>query len=309
MPCILCNKKAVIEEQQGPLCREHFIRYFQKKAYGTIRKYRLFTKKDRLCVACSGGKDSLAVLYLASMLAKKQRQHLFAVGIDEGMRGRSKMRIGNVTRLCERQGTDCVIVSFREEFGHTIEELMGIARKKKLGVSRFTLCRALRRILIDKYSAKFGATRVITGHNLDDEVRDFMLDIFGGRLELAAMMGPAGPAAKKGGSIPRVKPLYFCGGNETELYAKFMRLGTLNEEGPHGKHPHGDFVAEKIDELEREYKGTKTSVVRNLLNMLPSIRERHSARKASECKRCGEPAGKGRCTVCDAIGKLGIGPL
>ena len=85
--CILCGKPHVIVEQQGPLCKDCFIRYFQKKVFKTVRKYRLFDKKDRLCVACSGGKDSLAALYLVNRIAKRQRQPIFALGIDEGIRG------------------------------------------------------------------------------------------------------------------------------------------------------------------------------------------------------------------------------
>ena len=64
MACTKCEHKAVICLQHGNLCKSHFIDYFEEKVFKTINKYQLIGRDEKLCVAVSGGKDSLTVLYL-----------------------------------------------------------------------------------------------------------------------------------------------------------------------------------------------------------------------------------------------------
>ena len=306
MGCILCGKKPVITVQQGPLCRDCFIRYFQRKVYKTIRKYRLFTKRDALCVACSGGKDSLAVLYLVNRLAKKQRQPLFALGIDEGVKGYRERQLRDMTHFCGKHGIDAVIISFRQEFGRTIDELMKIVEKRKLEVNRCALCGMLRRRVLNRYAKKLGATRIIVGHNLDDESQTALMNIFKGGIELSARMGPGAGAVKHRGFVHRVKPLYFCTEEETTLYTKLLGFRVLYRRCPYRKYSYRDFVARHLDDMEKEYKGTKTSIIRNLLHILPLLKKKFSAGKIPECRHCGEPARKDVCAVCGILDELGI---
>ena len=56
MQCEKCQKKAVITLQHGSLCKPHFITYFEEKVFKTINKFRLIDRKDKICVATSGGK-------------------------------------------------------------------------------------------------------------------------------------------------------------------------------------------------------------------------------------------------------------
>ena len=52
----------------------------------TISKYNLVEKDDRICVAISGGKDSLTVLNILNKLAKKRTNFTVeALLIDEGI--------------------------------------------------------------------------------------------------------------------------------------------------------------------------------------------------------------------------------
>ena len=71
MQCNKCEETAVIELQHAPLCKNHFINYFEQKVFKTINKFKLIDRKDNICVATSGGKDSLTVLYLTKKYMKK----------------------------------------------------------------------------------------------------------------------------------------------------------------------------------------------------------------------------------------------
>ena len=59
--------------------------YFEKKVHKTIQKYNLIRQEDTVCVATSGGKDSLAVLYTTMLYCKKYNVPFFALAIDEGI--------------------------------------------------------------------------------------------------------------------------------------------------------------------------------------------------------------------------------
>ena len=45
-----------------------FTKQIQAKVEKTIKDYRLINKKDKILVACSGGKDSTTVLYILDKL-------------------------------------------------------------------------------------------------------------------------------------------------------------------------------------------------------------------------------------------------
>lgn len=306
MKCILCGKEHVIELQQGPLCKDCFILYFQRKVYKTIRKHELFDKKDKLCVACSGGKDSLAVLYLVSNLAKKRGQILFALGIDEGVKGYRDKQLKDMVDFCEEHGIDCVIVPFEQEFGHTIEQLMKIAKKKGIDMSQCALCGILRRRLLNKYAKKLGATKIVVGHNLDDEAQTVLMNIFKGGIELAARMGPTTGVLRHPGFVPRVKPLYFCTELETSTYTRLLGFKVLYKRCPYRKYSYRAYVAKHLEEIDRDYKGTKTSIIQNLLQILPLLKKRYSGGKIPACKRCGEPSKREVCVVCGTLDRLGI---
>jgi tRNA(Ile)-lysidine synthase TilS/MesJ len=281
MKCIFCRKKSVIVEQQGPLCRECFLQYFQKKVYKTIRKYSLFTKNDSLCVACSGGKDSLAVLFLVNRLAKEQRQPIFAIYVDEGIRGYSRERLAAMQKFCDANWIDTIKVSFSDEFGKSLRQLTesrtGKAGDKK--PDRYSVIRSMRNDIIQKYAGKLGATRIITGHNLDDEAREALLQMFRGGLD-PRELGPVinGKMVNKGKkgrdkSIPVSRPLYFSTDEETGLYSGFNKFRSSRKKYPASIFSGRAFIAGKLSFFEKEFTGTKTSIVQNVLRILPVLQK------------------------------------
>ena len=85
--CKYCQEAPVIKLSNKKLCKLHFIRYFDKKVLKTIRVYKLISKKDKVGIAISGGKDSLTCLYLLNNILKTRIQKLISILIDEGIKG------------------------------------------------------------------------------------------------------------------------------------------------------------------------------------------------------------------------------
>ena len=115
--CKLCNQQPVYKDLSGrKLCKNHFIKYWERKVRKTIKKFNLFNKNDRLAVCVSGGKDSLALL---SFLNKHSELYdsLIALAIDEGISNYRNLTLKELRSFCKFQGIKLKIVSFKEEFG------------------------------------------------------------------------------------------------------------------------------------------------------------------------------------------------
>ncbi|RLI36855.1 tRNA(Ile)-lysidine synthetase, partial [Candidatus Bathyarchaeota archaeon] len=42
------------------MCKEHFVSWFERRVERTVRRYKMIAPGDKVLVAVSGGKDSLA---------------------------------------------------------------------------------------------------------------------------------------------------------------------------------------------------------------------------------------------------------
>jgi tRNA(Ile)-lysidine synthase TilS/MesJ len=90
--CEQCETNPVYElTNKRKFCEKCFCRFFEKKVFSTIRKYKMFSASDKVAVACSGGKDSMAVLNILHKIAKKARKEITALAVEEGIGQRRKL--------------------------------------------------------------------------------------------------------------------------------------------------------------------------------------------------------------------------
>src|SRR3990167_4304728 len=121
MQCNKCGQKAVYQQTNQGLCKDHFLGYFENKVFKTIRQYELFQPGDKVCVAASGGKDSLSVLYLTLKFCKQHHIHFFALAIDEGISGYRDHTLKDLEHFCTMYGIALHTVSFKEKIGATLD--------------------------------------------------------------------------------------------------------------------------------------------------------------------------------------------
>jgi phosphoadenosine phosphosulfate reductase len=64
--CRVCKEPAIIDlpRHNANFCAEHFLELCRRQVVKAIEKFDMLSKNDRVLVAVSGGKDSLAVAYL-----------------------------------------------------------------------------------------------------------------------------------------------------------------------------------------------------------------------------------------------------
>lgn len=309
MVCHKCSEKSVIELQHGDLCKNHFISYFEDKVFKTINKYRLIERKDRICVATSGGKDSLTVLYLTKKYLEKNNipaETMLALAIDEGIPDYREKTLADLRTFCAEHQVRLEIVSYKDEFGHTLNEAHPLVNKET-NKKPCNICGVWRRYSLNKYARQLGATKVITGHNLDDEAQAIVMNLFKANTGLAAHLGPVSGVQEHRLFVPRVKPLYLCPEKEVKLYTVLKGFQVQFAECPYSQEGYRWQIQDMLNEFEAKYKGTKQGIVNSFLDLLPALKEREMKKETGtiqECKECGEPAQGEVCNACKFVGVL-----
>jgi uncharacterized protein (TIGR00269 family) len=303
-----CPAKAVIELQHGALCKNHFISYFEEKVFKTINKNNLLDREDRICVAASGGKDSLTVLYLVKKYMKENcfpEENLFVLVIDEGIKNYRKETIKDLRSFCRKSKIRLIEVSAKKEFGYELDKAYPIILKKS-GKKPCNVCGVWRRYLLNKYARKNLANKVVTGHNLDDESQVVLMNFFKANTKLSANLGPKSGVKEQEGFVQRVKPLYFCPEKEVRLYALLKKFKVSFNECPYAEQGYRSKIRDMLNDMESKYKGTKQGLINSFIDLLPLIKEKakENYEKIRECRKCGEPANQEVCNACLLLEEL-----
>lgn len=303
MICHKCSKKAVITLQHGSLCKNHFLNYFEDKVFKTINKYRLFGRDDKVCIAASGGKDSTAALHLIKKYFQKynlSENNFFAILIDEGIKMHRNESRDNLMNFCQKENIDLKIIKVEDHFSTTLDK--SAEKLRTNGRKPCTVCGIWRRYLLNKKARENGATKLVTGHNLDDEAQSILMNTFKANTSLTANLGPISGIKSHKLFVQRIKPLIFCTNEEVELYTKIKNWTLDYCNCIYSQEGYRSQVKKMLNEFEKKYPGTKQGILKSYLEILPTIKEKllkENYRGEIElCQECGEPANQEVCNAC-----------
>ena len=138
---------------------------FESKVKNYIIDNALFTKEDRLLVACSGGADSMSLLYFLN----KEGYELFCCHVNHGLRETAKRDEDLVRRFCEQNGIPFCGVSVDvkkrvAETGETVEEAARILRYEAL----------------EKAYREENCTAMVLAHHEDDQAETILFQMIRG---------------------------------------------------------------------------------------------------------------------------------
>ncbi len=281
--------------------KTQFVNHFEDKVKNTIDNFSLISKNDRLIVAVSGGKDSTSILFLLNKLGYQVE----AIYIDLHLGNYSKRNLKNIEMFCRENKIKLHEFSLRKEFGCSVCYMRSVLKSKNIVMRSCKICAILRRWLLNRKARELKATKLVTGHNLDDEVETILMNYFHGNINLLARMGPVTGVIRHEKFVPRIKPLYFCTNEETTKYSKLMRLPVLYERCPCSVDAYRRYFRKFINEIEKNHPRTKDKIIKEFLKLLPEFKKSSKKdKKINYCEVCGEPSSRHLCNACQLMKQL-----
>ncbi|NQT23525.1 MAG: tRNA 2-thiocytidine(32) synthetase TtcA [Candidatus Omnitrophica bacterium] len=242
-------------------------KFLRKKIGMAIRDYGMIQKGDRICVAVSGGKDSLTLLKILSSKTLKLALGftLRAVHIVTDYRCSSCTHTDVLKKLFEEWGVEY-------HFGKAT--VLKNSRSDK--VSCFW-CSWNKRKAIFEIAEKFNCNKVAFGHHKDDIIETVLLNLlFNG--EISTMN--AGQEMFKG-KFTIIRPLCYTEEKETASYAKEAGFSNKICRCPNAETSKRKFIKDFIKEATKISSGIKS----NLFHAPSRIREDYLGRTAKDLRR------------------------
>ncbi|WP_297980269.1 TIGR00269 family protein [uncultured Methanobrevibacter sp.] len=302
--CTKCGNPNVIIKRKASgqaLCKDCFIEGIEKKVIQTIKKEKFLEKGDKVLVALSGGKDSVVTLEILNTYRERRIIDLCAVTIDEGIAGYRHEGVEIAKAHAERLGIPHKVVSFKESFGIDLDEIM--AHENHRGSC--TYCGVFRRWIINRAAREFGASKIATGHNLDDETQAILMNYLEGNTENLAKIGPKTESNSELFTV-KIKPLREIPEKEIGLYALAKGLDIHLAGCPYAQESFRMEISNILKELSKDHPTIMYSTLRGFDKIRPAIKEEfQSSFTFKNCERCGEPSSNRLCRACTFLEELG----
>lgn len=262
----------------------------------TIAKYKLLSKKEKILVAASAGKDSTVILYLL----KKWGYKVEALHINLCLGNYSEKCLKNLKEFCKNEGIKLHVFDVKKKFGMRMCNIR-IGVQQEIKVSNCMVCGIVKKWLLNKEARRLKAEKIVTGHNLDDEAQTVIMNFLQGNLMLGANSGPRTGIIRDKKFIPRIKPLYFIPEEDIRKYSKMKKLCVVYEQCPCAV---SSLRIRTREFLNKKDARTKKRIVDNFLKMLPELKNRFKEEKIIYCKKCGEPSRNEVCKKCFLLSKV-----
>jgi len=292
------------------VCKTCFENDILSRVKDTIKRFNMISEGDKVLVAVSGGKDSLTLLDILANLMDNNK--IVALSIVEGISGYNREEdVALVRRITRMHGIDHLVVTLKDIIGYGVDDFMHAQQKLKVRslLSACTFCGIARRRVMNSIAREIGATKIATGHNLDDEVQTYIINILRGDIVRLIQSHPlSAPHAPS--LIKRIKPLRYVYEYETTIYAYIKGFHFQDTECPYiNQRP---TLRAKIRSMLIEIESKAPGTLLNLITYLDTVIEplvlkyQKESITLPQCTKCGEPTSPKRtvckfCTLVDLI--------
>jgi uncharacterized protein (TIGR00269 family) len=301
LKCSRCGGTAVINMRQHRLrlCANHFVEWFVSMTQRTIEKHGMFGLDDRVLVAVSGGKDSLALWDVLLRLGHQAEGLYIGLGIDEDL-GYSNTSLEMCRRFVSTHHPEAVLhtVDVKAEYGQSIPTL---ARTKQRGRGRpCSVCGLVKRHIMNRLARDGGFAAIATGHNLDDEVAVLMQNTLHWQTGYLARQAPV--LEEQEGLACKVKPFFRIYEREAAAYTLIRGIDYIYDECPYAKGSTTNFYKDLLNQLELRSPGAKQQFYLQFLQARDGGSVLFAAEQRAElhaCRQCGQPTTAGDlCAFC-----------
>ena len=260
MKCKVCRQHAVLDirRHNAGFCREHFIEHVSNQVAKTVKEFKMCEQGDRLLLAVSGGKDSLALWDIMLDLG----YDVTGFYLDLGIGGYSTRSKEACVAYAEKKDAKLIVRVLAEEHGYTVPELSKLTRRAPCSG-----CGLNKRYEFNRAALEEGFDILVTGHNLDDEVATLFGNVLHWNTDMLARQAPVLEERLFGSGdkartvmVKKVKPLVKIAERETAAYALLKGIDYVVEECPMVEGNTQHKYKEAITLLEEASPGTKTQM-------------------------------------------------
>ena len=303
MKCRVCRGPAVIDlkRHNANFCAEHFVRFCQQQVEKAVGEHDMFSPSDRLLVAVSGGKDSLAVWHILHGLGYDVDGLYISLGIDDysepsGIYARD---------FAKAHGLQLHVVDIVEEYGYDVPR--GSKAAKRVPCSA---CGLSKRHIFDRVAIDGGYDVLVTGHNLDDEAAVLFGNVLHWQTDYLARQHPV---LEAGRGLPRkVKPLVRLDEREMAAYCVVSGIDYMLDECPMAAGNKHLRYKDALNAIEAESPGTKAAFFHKFLSQGAAHFADLAVEQRSElgsCSTCGSPTPNEVCAFCKLVERAGGQPV
>ncbi len=300
MKCRTCGAPAAINMRQHKLalCRVHYLEWLPEQTERAIEHYRMFQREEKILVAVSGGKDSLALWDILHRLGYAADGLYIDLGIDEGLCYSAKSRA-----LCEAfaagRGLRLQVVSVPRQYGASIPE---VAHKSLRGRHKpCSVCGLVKRHIMNRICREQEYAALATGHNLDDEAAVLFHNAMTWSGGYLARQSPVLPSTRPG-LARKVKPFCRIYERETAAYTLMQKIDYIYEECPFSEGSSTLYYKEILNRIEEDRPGAKLQFYLSFLQAKEQgLFALGAAGEAGlhDCPKCGQPtSAPGKCAFC-----------
>ena len=250
MRCRRCKAPAVIElrRHNAGFCADCFLHHCREQVRRAIEEHRMIGPGERVLVAVSGGKDSLALWDLLLDLGHRTDGLYLGLGIGEYSDASGE----HARAFAARRGTTLVEIDLPADLGFDIPNGARAARRVPCSA-----CGLSKRHLFNQAAVDGGYDVVATGHNLDDEAAVLFGNVLRWKTEYLGRQLPVLPAGR--GFVRKVKPLVRLGEREMAAYCILRGIDYIVEECPMAEGNRHLGYKEALNAIEERSPGAKAA--------------------------------------------------
>lgn len=299
MKCKKCGEKASFHMRQHKLalCKAHYLEWIPHQTLRFIERYQMFTTEDRILVAVSGGKDSLALWDVLHGLGFEAHGLYIDLGIGQELAYSSRSR-----QITEEFASDrnlkLIVYDVAETQGASIPDA---AKHTRRGRGKpCSVCGLTKRHAMNSIALREGYSVLATGHNLDDEAAVLFSNTMTWQVGYLQRQGPVLEARE--GFVRKVKPFFRFYERETAAYAYLRGIEYMYDECPYAIGATSIYYKEVLNQLEADRPGTKLSFYLAYLKAKETMQfteESDQSELLHACDQCGQPtSAPGKCAFC-----------
>lgn len=305
--CSKCRQPAVFRMRHHRLafCQPHYLDWFIEQTARVIEKYHMFAQDDRILLAVSGGKDSLALWDVLWRLGYAVDGLYINLGIESSEGQYSNDSEVYASTFARQNNLTLRVVNVQQSYGQTIPQFASHSQRGQ--VKPCGVCGMVKRHIMNQIALDFGYSVLTTAHNLDDEAAVLMGNMITWQVDLLQRQSPILPA--EDGFVRKGKPFCRFYERETAAYSLLRGIEYEEEECPYSTGSKQLVYKEILNKLEENAPGIKMNYYSSFLNtradgyfVSAEKPDKQSSLDLHPCPVCGQPTtSKGACAFCRLV--------